>query len=117
MGRDSILSFNIFEMICGLGFLTNTILVTTEWDTIKGQGTQAVEERERLLMTRYWKRYISCGGRLFRSKNTKENFQDITRQIVKNNPGMSQLQYELANGMRLSETSAGLVLGETHKLF
>ncbi|TDL17319.1 P-loop containing nucleoside triphosphate hydrolase protein [Rickenella mellea] len=104
-------NFSMFLKLCGDSTLKNVIICTTMWDTVS---PEEGADRELELETDFFKPVLDMQGHLVRhSPRTSSTAQDIIRRIIKNQPGVLQIQKELVDdNLGIDETTAGTELNK-----
>ncbi|KAJ3513208.1 hypothetical protein NLJ89_g3076 [Agrocybe chaxingu] len=103
-------NLRMFGELCGDKAAHNVVLVSTMWDTLE---RRTGEERERQLKQYFWKKMIEHGASVDRFENTSQSAWSIIDNIIERADVQEALllQEEMVDlGMRLNETSAGMVL-------
>ena len=98
-------NFKMFRELCGESTLRNITLVTNMWG---GVSQEAGMERERELITEFFKPALEKGARIARHHNTVQSAHDIIRRIIRNQPVPLQIQREIVDeGKDILNTAAG----------
>ncbi|KAF9459504.1 P-loop containing nucleoside triphosphate hydrolase protein [Collybia nuda] len=106
MGGISSRNFRMFRRLCGDNSLQNVVIVTNMWGQVDHELGVA---RETELATKdiFFKPVLEKGARLARHDRTLKSARAIIQSLVGKRPQVLQIQQELANGMDITETSAG----------
>lgn len=111
IGGISNRNFRMFRHLCGDPSLSKVVIVTTMWDQIEASRGEA---RESELMTKsiFFEPAVANGARMARHDNTYKSALTIVRSILSHCSGQSalQIQDELASGIDIQATRAGLEL-------
>lgn len=98
-----------FRKLCGDDALGNVVLCTTMWDLVKpGEG----ERREQQLKGDFWKDMIAKGSTVVRHDGSVDSATAIVLGLLDNSTFTSQLQRELSQGKKLTETGVGEAINE-----
>ncbi|KAJ5406665.1 hypothetical protein N7465_007949 [Penicillium sp. CMV-2018d] len=109
-------NFKLLESICGLDAAPRLFLVTTMWDSTKGENHEATLRESRLVTTRqFWGRFVEQGSQTKRWRGDEWSALSIVDALISLGGGGAYkpllIQKELVDeGKPLKETSAGLEL-------
>ncbi|KAJ5534657.1 hypothetical protein N7527_000911 [Penicillium freii] len=107
-------NFKLLESICGLDAAPRLFLVTTMWDSTKGENHEAALRESRLVTTRqFWGRFVEQGSQTKRWRGDEWSALSIVDALISLGGAYKPLliQRELVDeGKPLKETSAGLEL-------
>jgi hypothetical protein len=96
----------MFKQLCGSDSLTNVVIVTTFWDSVKESDGMA-RMRELQTSPKLFQPVIDAGGKIMSHNNGLESAHSILDTILLNEPKALQIQKEMKQGKTLLETSAG----------
>jgi hypothetical protein len=104
----------LFQTLCGTAALTNLILVTTMWDTVK---EEMGLKREKELCSGMWKSMLELGCRTARFANTFDSAWRIVKLLADNPRRIPlALQVEMVDKQqRFPSTSLGLFLSKSQR--
>ena len=113
MAGTPLKNLRMFEELCGKNAFHNVILTTTMWDDVE---EEVGEEREKELITNYWRAMLERDSTTSRFLRTRESAFDIIEPLIEaaNKRSSVLLQDELVNMRRsLPATAAGRELFST----
>ena len=103
-------NFRMFRELCGDSTLKNVVLITNKWGEVSSEDGQ---DRENKLSSKFFKPVLDKGAQMVRHHNTVESAHDIIRMIIKNHPGVLQIQREpVDEQMAIADTAAGDVVSK-----
>ncbi|QRV94469.1 50S ribosome-binding GTPase [Ceratobasidium sp. AG-Ba] len=106
----SVRAFELFVKMCGLDNMRNVLIVTNMWSLTPDPEE---ETRERQLRSEFFRDAVENGARMARRAGPgPESARAIIRQLLRSSPVVLQLQAELALGLPLNETQAGMLVEE-----
>ena len=79
MGGTTLKNLAVFKDLCGRDSLKNVILVTTMWDEVQDQSTGS--EREKELLSNFWKDMVDHGSRTYRFGGSPESAWEIINHL------------------------------------
>ncbi|KAJ5559428.1 hypothetical protein N7513_001827 [Penicillium frequentans] len=109
-------NFKLLESMCGLDAAPRVFLVTTMWDSTKGENYEATLRESRLMTTReFWGRFYEQGSQVKRWRGDEWSALSIVDALISVGIGRGckplLIQRELVDeGKPLKETTAGLEL-------
>ena len=113
---SSLRNFKLLETMCGLDAAPRMRLVTTMWDTIKGEGREATLRESQLLNTsEFWGRFAERGSQVKRWQGDEWSALSIVDELISSGDTEGYppllIQRELVDeGKPLKETTAGVEL-------
>jgi hypothetical protein len=116
--RTSLHNRDLLQAVCGKKAMEAVSMVTTFWDSARGQDESestniwALKRRENDLRTNYWKAQVEEGAQLFRSSRyPEEGTPELLDKILRTSKGTTLLLSEELLGSRpLGATTAGIYL-------
>lgn len=107
-------SFRMFRKLCGPISMKNVLLVTSKWDTMKGETDQgALRERELCRESKLWGSMVQQGATVDRFDNDAATALKFVRKLVSNTPSVLQIQKQLGDERKvLADTDAGKDMNE-----
>ncbi|KAG4443916.1 hypothetical protein IFR05_000556 [Cadophora sp. M221] len=111
MYGSALRQLRMFRRLCGKDALSNVLLVTTMWDTVRPEvGT----EREESLRTEYWSTMLARESRMFRHTGDEESALAVVRALLPKPKIVLQIQREMVDERKaLADTAAGAVVLES----
>ena len=110
MTHSTLQNLRMFRKLCGDSNLGNVILATTKWG-ITPQLDAYRRERELNSENGFWGTMITAGSRVRRFENSAPSAQTLVEEILDGSQKfMPQIQQEVVEGKKLSETDAGAYL-------
>ncbi|KAG9311529.1 P-loop containing nucleoside triphosphate hydrolase protein [Chiua virens] len=109
VGGASRKNLRLFRSLCGDKNLGNVRIVTTNWSRVS---EEEGDRREADLKSNAFKALLDCGAQMRRHANTVESARKIMSELVPLPAMTMQIQEELREGKKLSETAAGKVVME-----
>jgi hypothetical protein len=121
MSGAALKSLGIFRRICGEKYFPHIALVSTKWESLKGEEARlAAKRRETDLLEKpeFWGDLFRRGSMPFRHDARIESAMNIVQSLVEISEQASlKLQVEMRHGKHLIETDAGsFVEGEILKM-
>lgn len=111
MGGVTARNLRMFRRLCGSESLKNVVVVTTRWDALVNETEGVQREKDLMNNPKFFQPLIDAGARFLRHNNTSESAGRIMAQLLGNDPIALQIQVEMSQGRKLSDTSAGAELG------
>ncbi|KAG8741178.1 hypothetical protein FRC10_003223 [Ceratobasidium sp. 414] len=110
MTGASVRSFELFTKICGLSSMRNVMIVTNMWSS---PADPEEERRDEQLKTSFFNVAVDNGAKMARRAGVGSQSARSIVQLMLNLPPIElQLQTELARGLPLDETQAGIVVDQ-----
>ncbi|KAF8988244.1 hypothetical protein BDQ17DRAFT_1374205 [Cyathus striatus] len=111
LGGLSRRNFQMFRSLCGDTSLRHVIILTTMWDLVSSDVGEAREDELRN-KDLFFAGAISKGAKMMRHANQEESAKGVIRAILEdhNEDVTLQIQKELAEGMSIDQTGAGVQL-------
>ncbi|KAJ8094228.1 hypothetical protein PM082_006766 [Marasmius tenuissimus] len=107
MGGASRRNFTMFQKLCGEEAFSNVAIVTTRWD-LEEQEVAMARFEEMKSKPQLCRPIVDKGGSMFPHNRTPESANEIIRHLITGtSPVPLLIQREMAEGMKLSETTAG----------
>ncbi|KAK1227927.1 hypothetical protein PQX77_009066 [Marasmius sp. AFHP31] len=107
MGGASRRNFTMFQKLCGEEAFSNVAIVTTRWD-LEEEAVAMARFEEMKSKPQLCRPIVDKGGSMFPHDRTPDSANKIIRRLITGTSPMPLLiQREMAEGMKLSETTAG----------
>ena len=107
VGGVSRKNLRVFHSLCGEGGLKNVRIVTTYWGSVS---EQEGNRREADLKNGAFKALVDAGAQMRRHTNNVASARQVMSELIPLQAVTMQVQKELHDGKKLSETAAGVVL-------
>ncbi|KAG9118298.1 hypothetical protein FRC07_007256 [Ceratobasidium sp. 392] len=110
MTGASVRSFDLFTKMCGLSSMRNVMIVTNMWSD---PADPEEDRRFEQLGTSFFNIALENGAKMSRRAGVgPQSAQAILQTVVNLQPVNLQLQIELARGLQLDETQAGMLVDQ-----
>jgi 50S ribosome-binding GTPase len=111
MSGAALKSLGIFRRICGKIYFPHIALVSTRWETLKGEEACIAAERRQMDLTddpQFWADLVDGGSVTFRHDGSVKSAKRIVNNLLSRSRQASlKLQLEMSQGKTLAETEAG----------
>lgn len=112
MTNSSSKNLRMFRKLCGDDNLKNVVLATTKWG-ITPEADAYRRERELCREDGFWGTMIAAGSQIRRFENSTASAKFLVEEILQSGETfMPQIQREVVDGKKLSDTDAGAYLNE-----
>ncbi|KAK3358737.1 P-loop containing nucleoside triphosphate hydrolase protein, partial [Lasiosphaeria hispida] len=103
-------NIELFQELCGKNGLASVVLATTMWDISPDRATSEARERELVSEDAFWGRLVQHGCTVMRQDSGIDSATRIIRHILAQQSVTLLVQEEIAEGAKLHQTAAGVVL-------
>ncbi|RMY96550.1 hypothetical protein D0861_00060 [Hortaea werneckii] len=108
MTGDTLRQLEMVKRICGEHCYSNIMLVMTHWPkSLADQKANGCAVKEKDLRTEFWRDFVRGGSIIKRFDNESISAQAIVRTFAGKENIVTSLQEQLAQGLKLSQTTAG----------
>ncbi|RMZ13436.1 hypothetical protein D0860_02564 [Hortaea werneckii] len=116
MTGDTLRQLEMIKRICGEHCYSNIMLVMTHWPkSLADQKANGCAVKEKDLRTEFWRDLVRGGSIMKRFDNESISAQAIVRTFAGKQNIVTSLQEQLAQGLKLSQTSAGSFIADARR--
>ena len=107
VGGTAMKNLRMFQKLVGDDSMKNVVLVTTMWGKLQSSDDGDARVKQLTETGKFWGDMITSGARHEKYDGTGEDALRIIHMMLYNRPRKLQIQEELDNGQRLTDTAAG----------
>ena len=116
MTGDTLRQLEMIKRICGEHCYSNVMLVMTHWPkSLADQKANGCAVKEKDLRTEFWRDFVRGGSIMKRFDNESISAQAIVRTFAGKQNIVTSLQEQLAQGLKLSQTTAGSFIADARR--
>ncbi|KAI7511627.1 hypothetical protein KC347_g3192 [Hortaea werneckii] len=116
MTGDTLRQLEMVKRICGEHCYSNIMLVMTHWPkSLADQKANGCAVKEKDLRTEFWRDFVRGGSIMKRFDNESISAQAIVRTFAGKENIVTSLQEQLAQGLKLSQTTAGSFITDARR--